>query len=615
MAEFNNESYKSYLERTYRIMVGLAREEELHKLFIFTCAGHMMKNIKKHAKVPGDADESSKTHLAMRFFGRLINSSSLLDATDVVMAGYVVFNAPLVTAALENSLSKLEYFINTFSPSMNISDDMAGEEVGDADDRRSSASIEVLQAEETAIKRHWTARFAQEKCKLEITPNNTKTFAVNKYYNPKFMAYCEDYLLPFIALWSKILSGDFGKFNEDHAKFEIQKDTSTTGNVERYFGIKKLVKTKPSLDPFVHRHWESRHGAKRPFVDGVTPSAKKKKFKKTMVQKAFMRHVSAYKMDKNLIHQWKKLGKFLLKKGASFHLLLTAKEKVGLGNIRSLHSNEVEGTTQIECVGLDEEFAEDLAYYHCYYCTEEHFRFDKTISGTIRAPSLRKWTWCETVVCEWVYTISQEKEIQKDDDTESIHEARQCMQDGQESDTPVKEAWEIPVEEWCKSLSSANSKRKSRLGKYQKPPRKALHFDPVSMNNNVVVDAVLSDGSTSPSPKMQRRQTEHKNESGAYNKTSYKRRSSKAFKNFKKSNWPDIIRKSNVSFADCTAKLLSLWESLPDAEKSLCQDAKENDCFCGVEKEAFWVEYDLCDKWYHVECVGLDEEFAEDMAH
>eukprot|EP00794_Sanderia_malayensis_P013565 gene13565-14965_t len=114
---------------------------------------------------------------------------------------------------------------------------------------------------------------------------------------------------------------------------------------------------------------------------------------------------------------------------------------------------------------------------------------------------------------------------------------------------------------------------------------------------------------------MQSRQTEHQNESGAHKKISYKRRSSNAFKNFKKSNWPDVIRKSNVSFADCTPKLLSLRESLPDAEKSLYENAKGNDCFCGVEKEAFWVECDSCEKWYHVECVGLDEEFADDMAY
>eukprot|EP00794_Sanderia_malayensis_P018543 gene18543-20404_t len=425
-------------------------------VYEISCLGsHMMKNIKKHAKVPGDADESSKTHLAMRFFGHLINSSSLLDATDVAVAGYVVFNAPYVTAALENSLCKLEHFINTFSPSMNISDDMADEEAGDADEDDTvtqtctvaegftKRETEMLQAEETAIKRHWTARFAQEKCKLEITPNNKKIVAVNKYYNPKFMAYCEDYLLPSIALWSKTLCGDFGKFYKDYEKFEIQRDTSTTEPWSRDF------------------FWT----LKRSFVDDVTQSAKKEKSKKTMVQKVFMRHVK-------------------------------------------------------------------------------------------------------------------------------------CMQDGQDSDTSVKEAWEIPVEEWCKSSPSANSKRRNLLGKYQKPPRTALHFDPVSVNSNVVVDAVLSDDSTSPLPKMESRQTEHKNESGAHKKIPYKRRSSNAFKNFKKSNWPDVIRKSNVSFADCTAKLLSLWESLPNAEKSLYENAKGNDCFCGVEKEALWVECDLCDKWY-----------------
>eukprot|EP00794_Sanderia_malayensis_P019325 gene19325-21249_t len=60
MVEFNNESYRAYLERTYKIMVGLASVEELQKLFVFTCSGHMMKNIKKHANVPGDPETRLK---------------------------------------------------------------------------------------------------------------------------------------------------------------------------------------------------------------------------------------------------------------------------------------------------------------------------------------------------------------------------------------------------------------------------------------------------------------------------------------------------------------------------------------------------------------------------
>eukprot|EP00794_Sanderia_malayensis_P014036 gene14036-15495_t len=445
MVEYNNESYRAYLERTYKIMVGLASVEELQKLFVFTCSGHMMKTLK--------------------------------NTLTFLMHG--------------NGSEGLGVFHNTFSPAKNISGDTV-EDVGDAESAEASVCTaaegltseekDLLQAKQTAIKNHWNNRLESLQCKLESTPSTTKVMLCNKYYNPRFMDYCEDYLLPSIALWSKILSGDFQRFNNDYSNFKICRDTSTTGHVERYFGLLKQSKMKPSLDNFVTRHWESRRGAKRSFVDGVTASAGKMSYKKSNMQRAFMRHV-----------------KF--------------------------------------------------------------------------------------------------------------------VQDGQDSDASVEGAWEIPVEEWCKSSPSANSKRGNRLGKYQKPPRTALHFDPVSMNSNVVVDAALSDDSTSPSPKMQSRQSEPQNEPGAHKKISYQRRSSNAFKNFKKSNWPDVIRKSNVSFADCTAKLLSLWESLPDAEKSLYENTKGNDCFCGIEKEAFWVECDLCDKWYHVDCVGLGEEFADDMAY
>eukprot|EP00794_Sanderia_malayensis_P019324 gene19324-21248_t len=63
------------------------------------------------------------------------------------------------------------------------------------------------------------------------------------------------------------------------------------GHVERYFGLLKQSKMKPSLDNFVTRHWESRRGAKRSFVDGVTASVGKMSYKKSNMQRAFMRHV------------------------------------------------------------------------------------------------------------------------------------------------------------------------------------------------------------------------------------------------------------------------------------------------------------------------------------
>eukprot|EP00794_Sanderia_malayensis_P013566 gene13566-14966_t len=54
---------------------------------------------------------------------------------------------------------------------------------------------------------------------------------------------------------------------------------------------------KPSLDNFVTRHWESRRGAKRSFVAGVTASARKMSCKKSNMQRAFMREISEASTD------------------------------------------------------------------------------------------------------------------------------------------------------------------------------------------------------------------------------------------------------------------------------------------------------------------------------
>lgn len=232
-------------------MTGNAKVEELENLFVFVCSAHVMKNIKKHAVADkGDPLISAKQHLAMRFSGRLINTSTLGEASEIVKAGFLVFKSEFVTPVVASAIKDLEDAINDFSKEV----DFCMDEVNDRTEVQEEATKsnmafsmeekQLLIADKTAIKRYWKAALDPLQDKLKSTE---KKLPHNKCYIPEFMDYCQQYLLPSIALWSKICTGSFEKFNDDYRK-RIERESSTNGTVERYFGLLKQDEIKPGLD-------------------------------------------------------------------------------------------------------------------------------------------------------------------------------------------------------------------------------------------------------------------------------------------------------------------------------------------------------------------------------
>ena len=305
ISEYNNETFKQYIERTYKIMVGEAPRQDLEKLFVFTCTAHIMKNVKRNAGKSKDVPwQSSKQHSAMRFFGRLIHSSSLAEATNLVFTAYIVFHSEYVTDSVDTALKELEEAINTFSPDIkSCIEEVQEESINDTRNTESpltydsnvpSAQAEMLRAKDTEIVRYWKAMLQPlEKHKKSMDTKLPK----NKYHNPEFMDYCFPYLLPSIALWSRILDGEFAKFSNDYRDFSIDRASSTTGHVEQHFGLLKQNKVKPSLDKFIMCMWESKRGTKRIFADGLVRGKKREPRKQ---QKTFLRGVKLLEEEERI---------------------------------------------------------------------------------------------------------------------------------------------------------------------------------------------------------------------------------------------------------------------------------------------------------------------------
>ena len=502
ISEYNNETFKQYIERTYKIMVGEAPRQDLEKLFVFTCTAHVMKNVKRNAGKSKDIPwQSSKQHIAMRFFGRLIHSSSLEEATNLVRTAYIVFHSEYVTDSVDTALKELEEAINTFSPDIKSCIEEVQEESSNDtrntespltyDSNVPSAQAEMLRAKDTEIVRYWKAMLQPlERHKKSMDT----TLPKNKYHNPEFMDYCVPYLLPSIALWSRILDGEFAKFSNDYRDFSIDRASSTTGHVERHFGLLKQNKVKPSLDKFIMRMWESKRGTKRIFADGLVRG---KKRESTKQQKAFLKSVKLLEEDERM------------------------------------------------------------------------------------SPS---------------------------------------RPESDEEDVP------LPEESWSKPSTPRSMPQKSRVGRYQQPPFKPIHFSPKvkvetdglerpKLDSHKTYDKASASEPKGASSKHKRVTNTSNSLNQSQSKKPTRKRPSNAFKNFKKSVWPEITMSCTSSLAQCDEKLLEMWGQMDDNERLLYDTINNENCVCGKDKEAFWVGCDLCDKWYHTDCAKIGEAIADDMAY
>ena len=84
--EFCREDLIEYLNRTKRIVNGLATDMDISKPLLHICAAHMMKATKNYiiTKYSTDLNKQSQVHFAMRSMGRLINCKSFPEAIKIV---------------------------------------------------------------------------------------------------------------------------------------------------------------------------------------------------------------------------------------------------------------------------------------------------------------------------------------------------------------------------------------------------------------------------------------------------------------------------------------------------------------------------------------------------
>ena len=117
LKEFNNESYDEFLERGYRIVMGLASKSDMLQASHRVCSAHMMQIIKQHAKelCEKNLPASSQVHIAMRFFGRLIASNTLQELNHTVRLGHYIFKSKYIDSAVLRTLEPFQIMFMTLA--------------------------------------------------------------------------------------------------------------------------------------------------------------------------------------------------------------------------------------------------------------------------------------------------------------------------------------------------------------------------------------------------------------------------------------------------------------------------------------------------------------------
>ncbi len=179
-------------------------------------------------------------------------------------------------------------------------------------------------------------------------------------------------------------------------------------------------------------------------------------------------------------------------------------------------------------------------------------------------------------------------------------------------------------EKWNKDAKKLPKKNSRTQGFYQKAPAFPLHFSATKSeklsNNSLNHDKTSKCKGKAPLPKTPVRETIQKMQHGCPTKDpSPVSNMDIGYTAFKRKIYRDVERESS-GMAEIRKRLRNSWERLSSEEKLIFKNEVQADtsvCFlCKSEstmsrrKDIDWISCDQCLKWYHLECVFIDNHYA-----
>ncbi len=186
--EFCGEDIIEYLNRTKRIVNGLATDVNISKPLLHICTPHMMEANKNNiiSKYSTDLNKQSQVHFAMRSMGRLINCKSFPEAIKIVNWMQIMMTSEFASVVVIRSLQHLENSINTFEEELDDSVEL--NKLRESSCIKTEKAVQTVADKEHAVtdKEHfyidkskdrdsnmhdfWRAKILEQKNKLQTIP-------------------------------------------------------------------------------------------------------------------------------------------------------------------------------------------------------------------------------------------------------------------------------------------------------------------------------------------------------------------------------------------------------------------------------------------------------------
>ena len=215
LKEFNNENYKNFLDRAWRIVTGKASNDDLKRTNPHACVCHVMNSCKKLCL----SVYRSNFKYGMYCFSALLHSTTLHEASTILRSMAFVLLSKTVTPELEYHINILKHKMENIPANADIEKSFTSKHETETDQELNELNPnryteeDYLSLNPVSSFHIWVERIITE-VKSKLSADTTVSQTKNRLHGPTFLEKLSKTLLPTFPLWSNVLMGDLGRHGE-----------------------------------------------------------------------------------------------------------------------------------------------------------------------------------------------------------------------------------------------------------------------------------------------------------------------------------------------------------------------------------------------------------------
>ncbi|KAL2081754.1 hypothetical protein ACEWY4_023607 [Coilia grayii] len=223
----NSESMQNYLQRCWRIVNGLANDNDFKLTTLRTCKSHLMKQASELCKKQYSIKDS-RYMVGMYMFSLLVNSKNIQEICSIVYDVCIVLGSVSISKAVEESINKIKYSVLKLNTNVTPA-------VADDDSVAEDSDVVLEHKNSPFFKRFNDIRIQAELC-YGTEQDNGK----NMYYGPMLLDKLFKNFLPVIPLWSDLMSGNMCRFSTKYPNKTLYTNKSTSISEATFKNTKQL---------------------------------------------------------------------------------------------------------------------------------------------------------------------------------------------------------------------------------------------------------------------------------------------------------------------------------------------------------------------------------------